>query len=80
MFVAAARVLSEFSPALQDPQAPLYPSLDMVRRISRSVALQVALEAQRSGLAEVTPLEALERAVSDKMWTPHYVQFKRVAS
>jgi len=80
MFVAAARVLSEFSPALQDPQAPLYPSLDMVRRSSRSVALQVALEAQRSGLAEVTPLEALERTVSDKMWTPHYVPFKRVAS
>jgi len=79
MFVAAARVLSEFSPALHDPQAPLYPSLDMVRRISRSVALEVALEAQRSGLAEATSFERLEQSVKEKMWTPHYVPFKRVA-
>lgn len=80
MFVAAARVLSEFSPALDDSHAPLYPSLDMVRRISLRVALEVALEAQRSGLAEATPLETLERTIRDKMWTPHYIPFKRVAS
>jgi malate dehydrogenase (oxaloacetate-decarboxylating) len=80
MFVAAARVLSEFSPALHDPEAPLYPSLDMVRRISRGVALEVALEAQRSGLAEATTFETLEQTVQDKMWTPHYVPFKRAVS
>jgi malate dehydrogenase (oxaloacetate-decarboxylating) len=51
-----------------------------VREISRRVALEVALEAQRSGLAETTPLERLEHTVRDKMWTPHYVPFKRVAS
>lgn len=80
MFVAAARVLSQFSPALHDPYAPLYPALEMVREISRRVALEVALEAQRSGLAEATPLDTLERTVTDKMWTPDYVAFKRVAS
>lgn len=51
----------------------------MVRRISRSVALEVALEAQRSGLAEATSFERLEQSVKEKMWTPHYVPFKRVA-
>jgi malate dehydrogenase (oxaloacetate-decarboxylating) len=80
MFVAAARVLSEFSPALHDPHAPLYPSLELVREVSRRVALEVALEAQRSGLAQATPFERLERIVRDKMWMPHYVSFKRVAS
>jgi len=68
MFVAAARVLSDFSPALQDEQGSLYPPLERVREISKSVALAVAHEAQESGLAEVTNAEGLERRVSEKMW------------
>jgi len=68
MFVAAARVLSDFSPALQDPEGSLYPPLERVREISKSVALAVAREAQESGLAEVTNAEGLERSVSEKMW------------
>jgi len=68
MFVAAARVLSEFSPALQDEHGSLYPPLERVREISKSVALAVAHEAQESGLAEVANAEGLERRVSEKMW------------
>lgn len=73
MFVVAARVLSSFSPALKDPDAPLYPSLENVREISRQVALAVGVEAQRLGLARPTSHEELERDVTSKMWTPHYV-------
>jgi malate dehydrogenase (oxaloacetate-decarboxylating) len=76
MFVAAARVLSEFSPALQDPEAPLYPPLEQVREISFRVAMEVAREAQRTGLAEVD-LDNLEQTVSSKMWKPHYVALRR---
>ena len=48
MFVAAARALAEFSPALhEDPKASLYPALEDVRRVSRSVALAVGAEAGR---------------------------------
>jgi len=79
MFVAAARVLSEFSPALQDPEAPLYPPLEQVRDISFRVAMAVAREAQRTGLAEVD-LDNLEHTVSSKMWNPHYVPFRRSTS
>jgi malate dehydrogenase (oxaloacetate-decarboxylating) len=71
MFAAAARVLSEFAPALQDPEAPLYPPLEQVRDISFKVALEVAREAQRAGLAEVD-LNKLEETISGKMWEPHY--------
>ena len=71
MFVAAARVLSEFAPVLHDPEAPLYPPLEQVRDISFRVALEVAREAQRAGLAEVD-LDKLEQTVSQKMWKPHY--------
>lgn len=77
MFVAAARVLAEFSPALGDQNAPLYPRLENVREVSRRVAVAVGLEAQRAGLAEETTLEELENRVERKMWTAHYVPFKR---
>ena len=75
MFVAAARVLAEFSPATNGE--PLYPSLEGVREVSRRVALAVALEAQRAGLAEETNAEELSRRVAAKMWTPRYVPYVR---
>jgi len=50
MFSAAARVLSEFSPALKDPDGPLFPPLEPLRDISYRVALAVGTEAIRYGL------------------------------
>jgi malate dehydrogenase (oxaloacetate-decarboxylating) len=77
MFVAAARALAEFSPALHSETAALFPALEEVRRVSRRVALAVATEAQRAGLAPATPREELEARIEKKMWTPHYVPYKR---
>jgi len=79
MFVAAARVLSEFAPVLHDPDAPLYPPLEQVREISLTVAMAVAREARRSGLAEVDR-DNLEQTITGKMWTPDYVPLRRAAS
>jgi len=79
MFSAAARVLSEFSPALLDPNAPLFPSLERVREISYHVALAVGAEAVRAGLTSTSP-DFLESAVSQKMWTPHYIPLKYLSS
>jgi malate dehydrogenase (oxaloacetate-decarboxylating) len=76
MFVAASHVLSEFAPVLHDPEAALYPPLEQVREIAFKVALAVAREAERAGLAEVD-LDNLEQTVSDKMWKPHYVSLRR---
>ena len=77
--VAAARVLSEFAPVLHDPEGPLYPPLERVREVSFRVALEVAREAQRAGLAEMDP-DSLEQIISGKMWKPDYVPLRRVAS
>lgn len=76
MFVVAARVLSEFSPALKDHNAPLYPSLENVREISRQVALAVGQEAVLSGLT-TTSLDEIESRVMRKMWIPDYVELRR---
>jgi Malic enzyme len=76
MFSVAANVLSEFAPALDDPDGPLFPPLESVREISRQVALAVATEAFRSGLTSPNG-DSLERAITNKMWTPRYVPLKR---
>jgi malate dehydrogenase (oxaloacetate-decarboxylating) len=80
MFVTAARVLSEFSPSAVDPEESLYPPLERVREVSHRVALAVAMEAQRSGLAEEIPIEILEQNVREKMWSPNYVPLRRPGS
>lgn len=72
MFVAAARVLSNFAPTLRDENAPLYPQLEDVRDISRSVAWAVAIEAHNAGLAKTHDLDVLARNIEAKMWQPGY--------
>ena len=75
MFVAAAAALAEMSPALVDPADALYPRLEMAREVSRKVAVAVALQAQREGLAECVPQAALEELIDAKMWRPAYYRY-----
>ena len=77
MFVAAARALAEFSPALHDPAASLYPALEGVRTMSRRVASAVAGEALRSGLANAASEGELERQIDAKVWLPCYARYVR---
>lgn len=77
MFVAAARALSEMSPALNERMASLFPDLKDIRKVSRQVAIAVGIEAQKSGLAEAISREELERRVDETMWTPNYLRYRR---
>jgi malate dehydrogenase (oxaloacetate-decarboxylating) len=77
MFSAAARVLSEFSPILNNPDGPLFPPLNEVREISYRVALAVGAEAVRSGLTSIK-LDTLDSVVRNKMWIPRYAPLKHV--
>ncbi len=76
MFVAAARALSEMSPVHQDASAALFPPLEDVRTVSRQVALAVASEAVRSGLAEAHSPEELVNCIDAKMWQPRYFRYR----
>jgi malate dehydrogenase (oxaloacetate-decarboxylating) len=80
MFVAAARALSNCSPARRDPAAALYPLVEDIRAVSKQVALAVAAEAQRAGLADPAAPEELERRVAAMMWVPRYARLKGAAS
>lgn len=75
MFLAAARVIAELSPARHDRNATLLPPLVELRNISFQVAVAVARCAQDEGLTP--PLDDVEAAVAAKMWEPLYARYRR---
>jgi malate dehydrogenase (oxaloacetate-decarboxylating) len=77
MFLAAARTLSELSPARHDPHGNLLPALIETRKISFQVALAVARQAQAEGLAETMPEDTIAAAIEKKMWEPAYATYRR---
>lgn len=73
MLTAAAWTLSDAAPCLDDDRGrSLLPALTDVRELSRTIALAVAREAQRHGLAEERSEEELARRVDELRWTPRY--------
>lgn len=72
MFMAAGEALAAGSPAAQDTQAPLLAPLSQVREMSRAIALAVACQAQREGLAEKTTTEELQKRIEATFWKPAY--------
>ncbi len=79
MFMAASMALAEASPALSKPDAPLLPSLEGIRQVSRRIALAVAAEAQQAGVAERTSAEEIARLVDQRMWVPQYLRLAKKA-
>ena len=77
MFIAAARALSEYSPANNDPDASLYPAVEDVREVAHGVALAVGKAAQQAGVAAQSSEEELERRIKATMWTPQYPRLTR---
>jgi malate dehydrogenase (oxaloacetate-decarboxylating) len=78
MFLAAARVLAQLSPARHDPAANLLPPLVELRKISFQVAIAVAAQAIAEGLAEPLSEENISAAVRAKMWEPGYATYRRL--
>jgi malate dehydrogenase (oxaloacetate-decarboxylating) len=78
MFLAAARVIADMSPARHDPLANLLPPLTEIRELSFNVAIAVAKQACADGLAKPMPDDALARAVRAKMWEPVYARYRRL--
>jgi malate dehydrogenase (oxaloacetate-decarboxylating) len=78
MFLAAARALAELSPAKQLTQSNILPPLVDLPAASLQVALAVAKQAQRDGLAEPLPEEELRARLGRKMWNPAYAPYRRL--
>ncbi len=79
MFVAAARALSELSPARRDPAQALLPPLTQVRDVAKRVAIAVAMQAQRDGLVDAALSEdELLRRIEAALWNPSYIPYRRI--
>jgi malate dehydrogenase (oxaloacetate-decarboxylating) len=74
MFLEAARVLSTFSPALKDPTASLFPSIEQVRAVTRQIALAVAKKACEEKVAKCS-LADLEKGIEAHVWEPSYPKY-----
>jgi len=77
MFIAAARTLSELAPVRRDPSLALVPPLPEVRDVAKRVAVAVAVQAQRDGVADELPDDELLRRIDATMWTPEYLPYRR---
>src|SRR6202035_4036178 len=64
MMLAAARTLAGNSPAIKDSSASLLPPLTDIRRVAAQIAIAVAIEAQKDGLAPKRSEEELRQRVT----------------
>jgi len=78
MFLAAARTIAGLSPAKNDPRANLLPPLAEIRKVSLAVAIAVAKQAVKEGLADLAPDRDLTGAVTALMWEPIYAAYRRL--
>lgn len=78
MLWAAANALSQCSPALQDPLAPLLPKLAHSRVVSQQVAIAVAEQARQEGLARIDDQVDLARTIKEITWEPVYYPYHKI--
>jgi malate dehydrogenase (oxaloacetate-decarboxylating) len=77
MFMAAARALAQMSPARRDPDANLLPPVTALREVAVAVAMAVAEQACKEGLAAPAADGSLEAHIRAKMWQPEYLPYRR---
>jgi malate dehydrogenase (oxaloacetate-decarboxylating) len=80
MFIRAAQVLSEHAPMLKDPMAPIFPALENLRSIGRTIAIAVAQVAEEEGLIPKSSQKEIEERIDKKMWRPEYPIYLNRAS
>ena len=71
MFLAAARALSSATPSELAAAGQMYPDIEQVRDVSRTVAIAVAAQAISEGVAD--NVDDLVTAIEGEMWYPEYV-------
>jgi malate dehydrogenase (oxaloacetate-decarboxylating) len=79
MFMAAAKALAKSSPARDNPKHNLLPPVGALREVALTVALAVALEAQKEGLAGEIPMDQIDQRIRSKVWVPRYLPYRRDA-
>lgn len=77
LFITAAQALADYSQSLGDQ---LLPPLKEIRTVSHAVAVAVAKQIVASGLNKMPPPDDIEKYLSDYMWQPVYVPYRKGVS
>jgi malate dehydrogenase (oxaloacetate-decarboxylating) len=77
MLTAAALALSEYTDANRVAQGGMYPRMELIRGLSRRVAVAVMAQAAEDGMAPLAVDGDLNEFVEKRMWKPKYLRFRR---
>jgi malate dehydrogenase (oxaloacetate-decarboxylating) len=80
MLMAASEALADLSPMAQQGGGSLLPDLKDIEKVSRTIAVKVALAAQESGAAKPMKLEELMAAIDKNFWYPEYREYTTAKS
>lgn len=78
MLWAATQALRDCSPVKQDKTAPLLPKLSDTAVVSFNVALAVAEEARKQGIAQIPEDIDLKKFIRKIMWVPKYYTYRKI--
>lgn len=75
MFLTAARIVAEMCTDEERASGNLYPSLKRIREVSGRIAVEVAKQAFREGLAQEKEPASVEALVQSLRYEPDYVEY-----
>jgi malate dehydrogenase (oxaloacetate-decarboxylating) len=78
MIMAATKRLASLSPGLQDPNAPLLPSIAKSRELSLVIAEAVGKQAMADNVAETIEEDAFKKQLQAYVWEPVYLPYERI--
>ncbi len=77
MLWAACVALNKCAPVHQNPDAPLLPALENARESAREIAIAVAEQARKEGMAGIAEDADIAACVDAEIWQPVYLPFKK---
>ena len=79
MLMSASRALAREAPLVKEGKGALLPPLSRIRHISKSIAFEVAAQAQQNGVALQTSGTTLRELIEKASWSPDYRTYRRRA-
>lgn len=79
MFMAASEALASCSPRISDKQGKLLPSLKEIHDVSKTIAVAVAKQAIKEGLAQPVADSEIHSLIERNFWLPEYRTYRRTS-
>ncbi|MDR5859049.1 NAD-dependent malic enzyme [Halomonas eurihalina] len=77
MLMAASRALAVEAPVAKTGEGAVLPALSDIRELSKAIAFEVALEAQREDVALKSDEQAIRDSIERHFWYPEYRDYRR---